>query len=939
ATVGRLATRNLQERMAERGDPPGLPLDEIFSYLRPITEAVHFLNSATHEVDGRRVSLMHQNIQPHTVLFPEEGETVRLGGFRYVRLLEGDRRPVANEDWIPRHLFTAPEVFRGELTRWSDQYSLAMLYMHLRLGMPPWINSDPSLGALREEQAHRVRRVNDLPRGERSVVARAAAPEPRRRYSTCLGFLHELEKACRIPPPVRQVPTASSPARVKPPAAPPRDVVNDKPADVSAESDNVLDDIEVDEYGSSIWVDWQGQGPFTPGAGSRAENVGWSPPVATSLDASPSDGTSSTGSWEPQGSSPESSSAPPGAADDARFTVYRPHAIQPRRWHAMLVFAHTSDLPEGVLPSPRNPLEQVREVAVKRFGAELRKYRNTTQECLVDVPREGTLTLVPDVPGVQFRPPRRAFIWHQDVHCEEFLVTAAEDMDGRTAEGRLSVFLGGVLIAEVPLNVKIDRDADELAPAECEVGRRFRRIFASCSLQDQDVVNQLAKYADAMGDEFLVACADLRSRKDGGEKLKELISQADVFQLFWSTNSMRAPYVRQEWEHALSLNRPGFVRAVYWESPLPEDPPSGLPPEQLRKLRFQAIHKPRVDGELLIIQEDQTERKFKLNLPLMIGNGRGVDISIPQSRVNPSHCLLYELEGAVVVRDENTALGTFVNDQRIDLAVLKPGDKLTVGPVSFVTVYKHFGEFPTLPEKTPHVIRPEPPAVPVLEAQLSPPRQAVPRRRMIDNLPPGEGPTTKESGKQTLRGARAKPFMINVPAAAAPSPPPAVSEPDDLSDNALDDDLADGVVDEYGSSIWAGWGDQLNSNQFDNPEAPPTGDEGRQPSSRPSSRGQRTVPNSPSAKQDALIRDTAAPPEPENVSPSVRDQSVSETRENPALSGETFVPPSPREQPPIKQEPQGGDPLMQWGVVVVVLLAAIFACLLTMLAMNYGFFR
>ena len=39
-------------------------------------------------------------------------------------------------------------------------------------------------------------------------------------------------------------------------------------------------------------------------------------------------------------------------------------------------------------------------------------------------------------------------------------------------------------------------------------------------------------------------------------RLLELIDEADIFQLFWSSNSMRSEYVRREWEHALALGRP-----------------------------------------------------------------------------------------------------------------------------------------------------------------------------------------------------------------------------------------------------------------------------------------------------------------------------------------------------------------------------------------------
>jgi TIR domain len=78
----------------------------------------------------------------------------------------------------------------------------------------------------------------------------------------------------------------------------------------------------------------------------------------------------------------------------------------------------------------------------------------------------------------------------------------------------------------------------------------------------------------------------IRSGERWRERLPELIAEADVFQLFWSSNSMRSRYCREEWEHALALRRPSFVRPFYWEDPRPEDPANGLPPAALDALEF-----------------------------------------------------------------------------------------------------------------------------------------------------------------------------------------------------------------------------------------------------------------------------------------------------------------------------------------------------------------
>jgi hypothetical protein len=59
-----------------------------------------------------------------------------------------------------------------------------------------------------------------------------------------------------------------------------------------------------------------------------------------------------------------------------------------------------------------------------------------------------------------------------------------------------------------------------------------------------------------------------------------MIDQADIFQLFWSTNSKNSKYCRQEWKHALERNIEGFVRPVYWQKPLLN------PPKELRQYHF-----------------------------------------------------------------------------------------------------------------------------------------------------------------------------------------------------------------------------------------------------------------------------------------------------------------------------------------------------------------
>ncbi len=167
---------------------------------------------------------------------------------------------------------------------------------------------------------------------------------------------------------------------------------------------------------------------------------------------------------------------------------------------------------------------------------------------------------------------------------------ADKSMDGRVARGAVSVFYGNLLIAEVQLSIKVDRTSVDARREETHA-RPYRRIFASYSHRDTAIVEEFESHAVATGDRYLRDVVTLRAGEIWDERLLEIIKQADVFQLFWSWNALSSPLVREEWRQALALNRPHFVRPVYWEEPLPER--AGLPPVELKRLHFQRVY-PRI---------------------------------------------------------------------------------------------------------------------------------------------------------------------------------------------------------------------------------------------------------------------------------------------------------------------------------------------------------
>jgi hypothetical protein len=144
-----------------------------------------------------------------------------------------------------------------------------------------------------------------------------------------------------------------------------------------------------------------------------------------------------------------------------------------------------------------------------------------------------------------------------------------------------------VLIGELTMSVRVAQGED--ATAAPQRADRFRRIFASYAHADAQVVDRLAAAVGVLGDEYIIDSRSLRSGEDWERRIKGFIEQADVFQLFWSSNALRSPHVLAECRHALSLDREGFIRPVVWEDPFPQDVERDLPPSPIRRLHFSRL--------------------------------------------------------------------------------------------------------------------------------------------------------------------------------------------------------------------------------------------------------------------------------------------------------------------------------------------------------------
>ncbi len=73
-------------------------------------------------------------------------------------------------------------------------------------------------------------------------------------------------------------------------------------------------------------------------------------------------------------------------------------------------------------------------------------------------------------------------------------------------------------------------------------------------------------------------------------------------------------------------------------------------------------------------------------LPLTMGRGREVGLTLASPLVSRQHCELYEADGQICVRDLDSLNGTFVGEEQVSDTVLSTGDILTVGAAVFEVV-------------------------------------------------------------------------------------------------------------------------------------------------------------------------------------------------------------------------------------------------------------
>ena len=193
--VMELADGSLRDRFKEctTAGLSGIPADELLRYFGEAAEALDYL---------REQKLSHRDIKPENLL--------RLKGHAKVADFGVARHQENSVDQTMHVAGTAaympPEMWRGEISLHSDQYSFAATWYEMRAGHR--IFGGKTQIDIAHQHLSDKPTLSDVPEAEQQVLLRALAKKPEERYPSCKAFVEDIacpadsSAAAAAPPPI-----------------------------------------------------------------------------------------------------------------------------------------------------------------------------------------------------------------------------------------------------------------------------------------------------------------------------------------------------------------------------------------------------------------------------------------------------------------------------------------------------------------------------------------------------------------------------------------------------------------------------------------------------------------------------------------------------------------------------------------------------------------
>ena len=154
----------------------GIPRDELLGYIRDAADALDFIHD--------RHGLQHLDIKPENLL--TIGNHVKVADFGLLKDLGESLSSVGGLT----ALYCPPEALNGRPSRYSDQYSLAIVYQEMLTGQFPF--GGRTAAQLAAQHLHSPPTLAVLPPADQPVVARALSKNPDQRFPNCRTFADTL---------------------------------------------------------------------------------------------------------------------------------------------------------------------------------------------------------------------------------------------------------------------------------------------------------------------------------------------------------------------------------------------------------------------------------------------------------------------------------------------------------------------------------------------------------------------------------------------------------------------------------------------------------------------------------------------------------------------------------------------------------------------------
>lgn len=190
--VMELADRNLWDRYRECRSQglTGIPRDELLRYMEETAEALDLMNNY--------YQIQHLDIKPQNLFLVFNH--VKVGDFGLAKLLEGKKATVTGG---VTPVYAAPETFEGYVSRFSDQYSLAIVFQEMLTGVRPFTGANTR--QLLMQHISGTPDLHPLPAADQPIIGRALSKKPDDRWPSCSEMVRAIKLSGLASPPTTPI--------------------------------------------------------------------------------------------------------------------------------------------------------------------------------------------------------------------------------------------------------------------------------------------------------------------------------------------------------------------------------------------------------------------------------------------------------------------------------------------------------------------------------------------------------------------------------------------------------------------------------------------------------------------------------------------------------------------------------------------------------------